>query len=223
MIGCIIRYVVPVVMLVLAGCTQTPPKDYTAFRSAAPRSILIVPAINRSVEVTAADYFLSTITRPVAERGYYVFPVHLVKRLLEDDGLSDANLVHAGDPKRLGSLFGADAILYVTIERWDSQYVVLSTTTTVEISYRLVDAHSGEQLWTEDRKLVYQPQASGGGSAAGLIAQLVVQAVASAIEKAAPDYMPLARQVNALSVTLPHQGLPAGPHIDEYGKDKAEF
>jgi hypothetical protein len=56
-----------------------------------------------------------------------------------------------------------------------------------------------------------------------LIAQLVVQAVASAIEKADPDDMPLARQVNAISVTLPHQGLPAGPHIGEYGKDKTEF
>jgi hypothetical protein len=223
MIGRIIRYAAPLVALLFAGCAQTPPKDYTAFRGADPKSILIVPAINRSVEVTAADYYLSTITRPVAERGYYVLPVHLVKRLLEDDGLSDANLVHTGDPKRLGSLFGADAILYVTIERWDSQYIVLSTTTTVEISYRLVDARSGEQLWKEHRKLVYQPQASGGGSAAGLIAQLVVQAVASAIEKAAPDYMPLARQVNAISVALPHQGLPAGPHVGEYGRDKAEF
>jgi len=220
-----IRFTSLLAALLMAGCVQGPaPKDYSAFRAADPRSILIVPAINRSVEVTAPDYYLSTITRPVAERGYYVFPVHLVKRLLEDDGLSDANLVHSGDPKRLGSLFGADAILYVTIERWDSQYIVLSTTTTVEISYRLVDAHSGEQLWTEKRKLVYQPQSSGGGGGvAGLVAQVVVQAVQSAIEKAAPNYMPLARQVNFISVALPHQGLPAGPHIDQYGKDRTEF
>ena len=72
------------------------------------------------VDVTAPDYFLSTVPIPLAERGYYVFPVNLVKRVLEDDGLSDAVLVHSADPKRLAALFGADAVLYVTIERWDA-------------------------------------------------------------------------------------------------------
>jgi hypothetical protein len=95
------------------GCATAPPrKDYTQFRPSDPKTILVVPAVNRSVEVNAPDYFLSTIVRPLAERGYYVFPVNVVKRVLEDDGLADANLVHNADPTRLGELFGADAILY---------------------------------------------------------------------------------------------------------------
>lgn len=105
--------------ILLSGCAGNKPatsaakKDYTALRSEKPRSILVVPAVNRSVDVGAPDYLLSTIARPLAERGYYVFPVHLVKRLLEDDGLADADLVHGGDPTRLGKMFGADAILYI--------------------------------------------------------------------------------------------------------------
>ncbi|ELU03472.1 hypothetical protein CAPTEDRAFT_214153, partial [Capitella teleta] len=56
---------------------------------------------------------------PLAEKGYYVFPVNTVKTVLEGE-----------DPVRLGNMFGADAILYVTINEWDAQYVVLSTTVT---------------------------------------------------------------------------------------------
>jgi hypothetical protein len=115
-------------------------------------------------------------------------------------------------------MFGADAVLYVTIERWDSQYLVISTTTTVSISYRLVDAHSGQELWKEARTIQYTPN-TNNGSIAGLVAQVIV----SAIEKAAPDYMPLARMVNNTSALLPHQGLPAGPHIDQYRKDQKDF
>jgi hypothetical protein len=209
------------VLALLGACAQPPkPKDYAAFRAADPHSILIVPAINRSVYVNAPDYYLSTITRPVAERGYYVFPVNLVKRVLEDDGLADANLVHEGDVRRLGELFGCDSVLYVTIERWDSQYVLLSTTTTVELSYVLKDAKTGEKLWTDHERFVYQPQSSSSGN---LVADLIVKAVAAAIEKADPNYMPLARQANAIAVQRTHQGLPAGPHVDAYKKDNTDF
>ncbi|MGE4649929.1 MAG: GNA1162 family protein, partial [Myxococcota bacterium] len=101
-----------------AGCATLPPKDYTDFNAADIRSILVVPVVNNSVDVTAPDYFLSTVSIPVAEHGYYVFPVNLIKRTLEDDGLSDANLVHAASTTKLCELFGADAALYIIIERW---------------------------------------------------------------------------------------------------------
>lgn len=208
-------------VLSMSGCaTQISKKDYTDLRTEAPRSILVVPAVNRSVEVTAPDYFLSTISRPLAERGYYVFPVHLVKRMMEDDGLNDADMVHAGDPQRLGKMFGSDAVMYITIERWDAQYIVFSTTVTVEMNYVLKSTSSGQTLWSNKQKLVYQPQNNNsGGGLAGLIAQAVVAAVA----KAAPNYVPLAQQANMQAVSTKGQGLPAGPYIDLYQKDQADF
>ena len=122
------------ILIFMAGCATTQPKDYTKFNAAKPSSILIVPVVNRSVEVTASDYFLSTITIPIAENGYYVFPVNLVKRMLEDDGLSDASLVHSASVGKLTNLFGADAVLYVTINQWDSQYLVLTTQVNIDLS-----------------------------------------------------------------------------------------
>jgi hypothetical protein len=203
------------------GCATAPSrKDYAQFRRADPKTILVVPAMNRSVEVNAPDYFLSTIVRPLAERGYYVFPVNVVKRVLEDDGLADANLVHNADPTRLGELFGADTILYVSIERWDAKYLVLTTQVTVEFTYAIKSGQTGEELWRTTERMVYQPQASSGGNP---IAALIVLAVEAAVTKAAPNYIPLTQQANWTAVTRPYQGLPAGPHSKAYRKDMEQF
>jgi len=205
----------------LSGCVMPPPEktfDYTAFRSADPRSILIVPVVNNSVDVDASDYFLSAISQPVAERGYYVFPVNMVKRVMEEDGLADANMVHSADPTRLAALFGADSVLYISIERWDAQYAVVMTTVAVEFSYVLKDGHTGKDLWSTDQKFVYQ--SGGGGSSGNGLADLVIMIVDAAVTKASPNYMPLARQANAGAVVEAHHGLPAGPYRPkEYGLD----
>ncbi len=208
----------------LSGCVMPPLEndyDYSAFRSAAPRSILIVPVVNNSVDVDASDYFLSAISQPVAERGYYVFPVHMVKRVMEEDGLADADMVHSADPTRLAALFGADSVLYVSVERWDAQYAVFTTTVTVEFNYVLKDGHTGETLWQSDQKIVYQPQSGGSGN---LIADLIISAVQAAATKAKPNYMPLARQANKHTVVETHHGLPAGPYrVKEYQLDMERF
>jgi len=208
-------------IFILSGCAVQPVhKDYTQLRTEKPRSILVVPAVNRSVEVNAPDYFLSTISKPLAERGYYVFPVHLVKRLMEDDGLGDADMVHANEPQRLGKMFGTDAIMYISIERWDAQYIVFSTTVTVELKYVLKSATSGNTLWENSQKVVYQPQNNNSG---GGLAGLIAQAVAAAIAKAAPNYVPLAQQANARAIYTKGQGLPAGPYDALYQKDQTDF
>ncbi len=203
------------IFLMITGCATIPQKNYSKFYEEDPHSILIVPVVNRSVDVNAPDYFLSTCSRPVAERGYYVFPVNLVKHILEDDGLSDANLVHSSDTTRLAELFGADAILYISIERWDAQYEVFSTTVTVEFKYLLKSGSTGDVIWETSEKMAYQPQTQNTGNP---LADLFAQAIAAAIIKAAPNYIPLAQQANQMAVTNPHSGLPAGPYLQGYKK-----
>jgi hypothetical protein len=213
------RIALLVIVALFAGCANRAPRyDYSQFRTEGPRSILVVPVINKSIDINAPDYFLATIATPLAERGYYVFPVNMVKSVLSDDGLSDANMVHSGDPHRLGELFGADAVMYISIERWDARYVVLATTVTVELNYTLKSAHTGQVLWRNHQIVVYQPQQNSGG-----IAGLVANAIVAAIAKAAPNYMPLARQANGAAVNVKGTGLPAGPYDGMFGKDGAEF
>lgn len=206
----------------IAGCATAPtPKDFTDFRQHNPRSILVVPALNNTQSVEAAEFFVSTVSRPFAERGYYVFPAHMVRRVMADDGLDDASMVHAADARRFKQIFGCDSVLFIAIERWDSKYVVLSTTTTVSFVYTLKSCETGETLWVDNTEMAYSPQAGGSGN---ILADLITQVVVSAIEKGKPNYIPLTQQANLIASTLAGQGLPAGPYRHaEYLQDLDTF
>ena len=197
----------------LSACATTPPtpKDFSALTAERPRSILVVPALNNTVDVRAPDYFVSTISRPFAERGYYVFPANMVKRVLEEDGLADAGLVHSVDSRKVGAAFGCDTVLYVTIQRWDSKYVVLATQTTVKFDYVLKSCKTNAVLWNNSQELVYSPQANNNSG--NPLAALIAQAIISAMEKGAPNFMPLTTQANALAAGDPVNGLPQGPYF----------
>lgn len=207
--------------LALGACvTGPPPKSYAAMRAESPRGILVVPALNSTVSVDAADYFVSTISRPIAERGYYVFPAYMVKRLLEEEGLSDAGLVHQADASNFGRIFGCDAVMFVEITRWESQYIVISTSTNVEFKYTLKSCETGSTLWSDTQAMSYSPQASNSGNP---LADLLVQAVVSAIEKAQPNYIPLTQQANLIATHTVGRGLPAGPYAPQYNQDREQF
>jgi hypothetical protein len=205
------RYFLIIILLFsFLGCVTTPTRDYTKFNGASPKSILIVPMVNRSVEITAPDYCLSTITIPLANRGYYVFPVNMVKRLLEDDGLSDANLVHNATVEKLANLFGADAVLYVTINQWDAKYMVLTTQVTVSLSYVIKDGKTGDSIWEHNETMIYTPQHQSSGNA---IADLIIMAINAAVTRAAPNYVPLAQQANFRAFSYPGREIPPGPYM----------
>jgi hypothetical protein len=193
------------------GCATPPPKkDYSAFRAANPRSILVVPVVNNTMNVEAPSLFLSTLTIPMGERGYYVFPVNMVKGVLENEGLSDPNLVHMADTARLCNLFGADAVLYVSIEAWTAKYMLINTEISVEFDYVMKDGKTGDTIWKEHRRVV----SNSSEGAQDPLSPLVMAVIA----KAYPNYMPLARGANAWVFNAPGIGLPPGPHSKEYGK-----
>lgn len=188
----------------LGGCAVQPAaRDMDAFTAAAPRSILVVPAVNRSLDVDAPNYLLSTLPVPIAEKGYYVFPVNTTKLVLEQEGFYEGDKIHEQPAGDLARLFGADAVLYVIINRWEAKYIVITTTVTVDFDYRLV-SKDGVEIWKENQKMTWQPDNSGGG--------LLSAVINAAIARAAPNYMPLARQAsNGAFVTGP-RALPDGPY-----------
>ena len=192
---------------VAAGCASpSPKKDYTAFRAADPHSILIIPVVNNTMNVEAPSLFLSTLSIPVAERGYYVFPVNMVKGVLENEGMSDPNLVHTADTTRLCNLFGADAVLYVAIEAWTSKYMLINTEVSVEFDYVMKDGKTGETIWKEHHKVTSNSSEGARDPLSPLVAAVIV--------KAHPNYMPLARSANSLVLGI---GLPVGPRHKNYG------
>jgi hypothetical protein len=195
--------------LLLTGCAAPVVKpDLSAFQAAKPRSILVVPAANKSVDVDAPAYLLTTLTVPLAEKGFYVFPIHTAKTVLEQEGLYEGEQIHNQPPAHLAQMFGADAVLYVTINQWDAKYVVLSTTVTVDFDYRLV-SKDGTELWKAKKRMQYSPQNQNTGHPLG---NLIAAAITAAMERAKPNYMPLAQMANNDVFVYGPTAIPNGPY-----------
>jgi len=198
--------------LLLAGCAAQKPRDFSAFEAARPRSILLVPVVNRSLDVDAPNYVLSTLPVPIAEKGYYVFPVNTTKMVLEQEGFYEGEKIHEQPPAKLAKLFGADAVLYVRINRWDAQFALVTTTVTVDFDYRLV-GKDGVTLWHENQRMQYQPDNNNHNAAgANPMAMLLSKVISAALTRAAPNYMPLARQANQQVFLLGPAAIPDGPY-----------
>jgi len=204
------KWLFAVLAVFLTGCVATvPKKDLSAFQAAAPRSILVIPSVNKTLDVDAPNYLLSTLTVPLAEKGYYVFPVHTTKTVLEQEGFYEGEQIHAQPPESLAKMFGADSVLYVTIQRWDAKYAFLTTVVTVEFDYRIVNK-DGTELWATKQRMQYQPDNSNNSGPP--LAQLLAAAINAAVTRAAPNYMPLARQANAQVFLLGPSAIPNGPY-----------
>ncbi len=198
------------VALFLTGCVAQPVrKDMSAFVASSPRSVLVVPVINKSLDVDAPNYVLATLPVPVAEKGYYVFPVNTTKYVLEQEGFYEGDRIHQQPTPALAKMFGADAVLYVIIDRWDAKYALITTTVTVAFEYRLVNK-DGTEIWAEKKTMVYQPQNSNSGGHP--VAQLVGALVNAAVIRAAPNYLPLTQMANNDVFILGVNALPDGPY-----------
>lgn len=211
----VLAVVTCVLFSLLSGCAAPPAKnDLSAYYAHKPRSILVVPVLNDTPEINAPSVFISTITKPLAERGYYVFPVYLSDLILRDFGLVEAGHIHQLETSRFFELFGADAVLLVNIKDWSSKYIVLASTVSVEMDYELRDTKTGTVMWQSKQQVVQ----SSGGAEAGLIGM----AISAAVNAMFTDYLPLARQANN-QVFIAPKGLPAGPYNADYGKDQDKF
>lgn len=191
----------------LTGCVSVPPKDYTEFRKANLRSILVLPPVNESNEVLAPYSLLTTTTRPLAELGYYVVPVVIADQLLKENGLSLPSEMHQAPLPKLREVFGADAVMYITIEKYGSKYQLVASNTMVFARAQLVDARTGTKLWDGRVQTTY-------GGQSGLLQALVEQVMNKLLDQAHQ----VAAMASVQLFTTPGQGLLKGPRHPEYGK-----
>ena len=173
-------FLVSMVLLTLSGCAVEPPKDYTAFKANRPASILILPPLNSSLEVNAPFGVLAQATMPIAEAGYYVFPVALVYETFKQNGLSSPADIHQVPLDKLREIFGADAVLYLDVKQYGTSYAVFASNTTVGVEATLVSAHTGETLWT-GQKTVVDGGSSGSGGILGLLIEAIVNQIANTL------------------------------------------
>ena len=205
------------IALVLAGCATPPTEPQpTLMDKYKPRSVLVLPPKDNTLEVDASYKYLPTVTRYLAERGFYVFPVAVVDRLMRENGLPGPHEMHQVSRSKLSEVFGADTVLYLTLHDWGTSYKVIDSITTVRIEARLVDLASGTELWS-DTRTASQRSSDGANGVVGLLVNALVSQVASSIK----DNSPLvAEQANAMLFgahnqpvsSMSRRSLPPGPY-----------
>jgi hypothetical protein len=197
--------------LASGGCAQTVEHDQSAFETLKPRSILVLPPMNESVNVEAPYNWLSTISMPLGEAGYYVFPVAVIDAYMKDNGLPTPDEMHTVSLAKLAEVIGPDAVLYVTIEDWGQKYQVLSSTTVVKARARLVHAPTGTEIWSGNAVGV-----EGSGGSNDLVGALITAAITQVIESQSDSAHDVARRANAEMIFDSYSGFPPGPYSPDY-------
>lgn len=175
----------------LAGCAVRP--DYSLFERNKPRTVLVFPPLNDTASVDAPYKYFPTVTVPLAERGYYVIPIAVSDRMLKENGVIGPEEMRQVSRDKLREIFGADALLDATINDWGTSYWVVASSTVVSLTWRLMDLHTGQELWRSTQRAADDSGRSGGGFI-GAIAGAVVHAVEGATSD---KEVPLAENLNS--------------------------
>ncbi|WP_321914152.1 MULTISPECIES: DUF799 domain-containing protein [unclassified Paraburkholderia] len=206
-------------LALLAACAQpVRHADYTAFKSARPRSILVLPPDNATTDVNASNSMLSQMTMPLAEAGYYVIPVAVMEETFKQNGLTTAGDIQQTSPAKLREIFGSDAAVYSKITQFGTQYRVLDSATVVTASAKLVDLKSGDVLWQGSATAnSNEGNNSSGGGLIGMLVMAAIKQVANSLTDKSHDI------AGVTSYRLLHAGPPTGllygPHSPKYGTD----
>jgi len=172
-------------MLMLVGCASAPKYDYTAFKNADPKTILVLPPKNGSPDVKATYSVYSHTQRPLSESGFYVLPITVVDEIFKANGVSVVDDMHQVSPKKLQEIFGADAALYINIKEYGTKYFVVGSAAVVTAEATLIDLRSGELLWKGQATASSEESNNNqqGGLGALLVTALVKQVLGSAFDQ----------------------------------------
>ena len=211
-----LRLALLVIVTMFAGCATQGKYDYTAFRESKPRSILVLPPLNQSPDVRAPYSMMATVTAPLAESGYYVFPVALVDQTFRENGMSSPGEMHDASPKKLSEVFGADAVLYITISEYGAKYMLLDSQVIVTASARLMDLRNGQLLW-EGKASASNAEGrdNSGGGLAGMLVSALIRQVANNL---GDQGYPVARMTSYRLLSARPGGLLPGPRSPDYQK-----
>ncbi|CNI30020.1 DUF799 domain-containing protein [Yersinia pekkanenii] len=206
-----------IMALLLTGCAKPVPQDYSAFKQSKPKSILVLLPQNQSPEVEASHGMLSQVTYPLSEAGYYVLPVAVVEETFKQNGMTSAGDISAVSPTKLHKIFGADAVLYITVVQYGTSYQIITSDTRVTANAKLVDLKTGKLLWSGSATASSNEGNNAGGGIIGMLVQAAVAQIANTMTDKSHDIAGIT-SARMLSAGTPN-GILYGPRSPQYGKD----
>lgn len=194
----------------LASCaTYTRGGLYPKVYEEKPITLLVMPPINKTTNVDAKDLLYTSISRPLAEAGYYVVSPHLAMEIFKNESAYDAEMFIDQNVSAFGQVFGADAVVFSVIDIWKKRGFGIDT----KITYIVKSTHTNEVIFQRTCDLYLNLQQSTGvGGLAGALTDLALSAVATAIT----DHIEAARMCNAYIF----KDIPRGKYSPVYQQDK---
>ena len=205
------------ITLLLTGCAKPVQQDYSAFKQSNPKSILILLPQNQSPEVSASHGMLSQVTYPLSEAGYYVLPVAVVEETFKQNGMTNAGDISATSPAKLHKIFGADAVLYITVVQYGTSYQVITSDTRVTANAKLVDLRNGKLLWSGSATASSNEGDNSSGGVISMLVQAAVTQISNTLTDRSHDIAGVT-STRMLTAGTPN-GILYGPRSPNYGKD----
>lgn len=205
------------ITLLLTGCAKPVQQDYSAFKQSKPKSILVVLPQNQSPEVSASHGMLSQVTYPLSEAGYYVLPVAVVEETFKQNGMTNAGVISATSPAKLHKIFGADAVLYITVVQYGTSYQVITSDTRVTANAKLVDLRNGKLLWSGSATASSNEGDNSSGGVISMLVQAAVTQISNTLTDRSHDIAGVT-STRMLTAGTPN-GILYGPRSPNYGKD----
>ena len=203
-------YILALAVAAASCSTTTRLSQYPLMYDEKPVTILVMPPINNTANVEAKDLLYTSISKPLAEAGYYVISPHLAMDVLKAESAYDAEMFVDGPLDKFAQYFGADAVVFSQIDKWTKSGFGIDT----KIRYFIKSTKDNEIIFDRTCDLhldLSQNTVSNGG----LLGALVNMAT-TALVTATTDHIVAARAAN----NYIFNDIPRGKYHPMYGKDQ---
>ena len=205
-----------IISLLLVGCAQKSKLDFFPdIYNELPKSILVLPPINKSTSADATEYYSTTIAEPLSFAGYYVYPIEITKEVLKSEGIYDASLLKDIPMAKFHEYFGADAVLFTEIIEWDKSFYVIGGNVEVNLEFVLKSTKTEETLWSYKGNI--KVDTTSDDSEVPGLAGFLLEVAITAVTTAAQDYVPIAKKINVQGLST----IPYGYYHAKFNQDQA--
>lgn len=204
------------VMLVSCGGANKIPDPtrgevYSKFYEEQPKVLLVMPPINNSSNVEAKDLLYTSISRPLAEAGYYVISPVLAMDILKAESAYDSENFIKSKLDKFRDFFACDAVVFSEINTWTKIGFSIET----DLHYVIRSAKTGETLFDRTCHLNLDLSVDTGSRNSSSALWALIDLTASAITTAATDHIVAARSANYFIF----KDIPRGFYHPDFGKD----
>ena len=168
-----------------------------------------MPPINNTSNVEAKDLLYTSVSRNIAEAGYYVISPLIAMDVLRNESAYDAEYFMNSSLGKFKEYFGVDAVVFAIIENWAKEGWIIHT----KVNYMMKSTTTNEILFERSCDLHLDLMKNSG---TGGLLGVLVDAIATAVDVAMTEHIEAARYANHYVF----DDLPYGKYSPLYMLDK---